>query len=66
MSTLQEAKKWNTAVSKKKNREANKKVLVKKITHQNRKTKALVAKTVTKKVCMMKRKPCKNKDTEFY
>lgn len=64
MSTLHEAKKCKT-VNKRKNKEARIKVLVCKITHQNKKTKVLAAKIATKKVFMTNKKPWKSKDTAF-
>lgn len=56
MSTHQEAKKWRTVVNRSKNKEVKIKVLVNKITHQNKRIKVSAVKTVIKRVFMMNKK----------
>lgn len=56
MSTHQEAKKWRTVVNRSKKKEVKIKVLVNKITHQNKRIKVSAVKTVTKRVFMMNKK----------
>lgn len=56
MSTHQEAKKWRTVVNRSKNKEVKIKVLVNKITHQNKRIKVSAVKIVTKRVFMMNKK----------